>query len=75
MTPVTVNMGMSMPSWYDIKDLGGNRAEESADGIEDSVFKITSIMEKAHKEDGIAYKNMVLGGFSQVRFIIFCILQ
>ena len=35
--PVTLNMDMKMPAWYDIKSLGGNRLLDEAEGLEDSV--------------------------------------
>lgn len=62
--PVTMNMGMPMPSWYDIVGLD-ERSNENCKGIEESKAKILSILEKEHKETGLPYSRMVLAGFSQ----------
>ncbi|RQM09600.1 hypothetical protein DD237_007804 [Peronospora effusa] len=64
--PVTLNMGMQMPAWYDIKSLGrvdgGN-----ADGIDTSRDRIMTIIEKevGVVAEGIPSSRIVLGGFSQ----------
>jgi len=63
--PVTLNGGMSMPSWYDITSLSNNRAQENCDGIEESASVLRSILDKEHQETGIPYGRMVLAGFSQ----------
>jgi lysophospholipase-2 len=62
--PVTMNMGMSMPSWYDIVGLD-ERANENCKGIEISRTRITSILEEEHANTGLPYRRMVLAGFSQ----------
>ena len=62
--PVTMNMGMPMPSWYDITGLD-ERANEECQGIEQSRSRIQGILEKEHKDSGIPYNRMVLSGFSQ----------
>ena len=62
--PVTMNMGMPMPSWYDIVGLD-ERSNESCKGIDESVSKIRSILEAEHQATGLPYSRMVLGGFSQ----------
>ena len=62
--PVTMNMGMRMPSWYDIVGLD-ERSNEKCDGIEDSREKLVQIMENEHETTGLAYNRMVLAGFSQ----------
>ena len=61
--PVTLNGGMEMPSWYDIKGLE-TRASETCDGIDESKQYITSLIENENK-NGIPYKRIILGGFSQ----------
>mmetsp|Transcript_13449 Transcript_13449/g.28428 ORF Transcript_13449/g.28428 Transcript_13449/m.28428 type:complete len:310 (+) Transcript_13449:32-961(+) len=63
MRKVTMNMGMFMPSWYDIVGLD-KRSNEFCEGIEESQEKILNIL-KAEHERGIPYKRMVLAGFSQ----------
>jgi len=62
--PVTMNMGMPMPSWYDIKGLD-ERANEDCKGIAESRARIESILEQEHSSTGLPYSRMVLAGFSQ----------
>ena len=61
--PVTVNGGMVMPAWYDIRglDLGHNL---DAHGIESSSRLIRTLLER-EVERGIPSARIVLGGFSQ----------
>jgi phospholipase/carboxylesterase len=61
--PVTVNGGYVMPAWYDI--IGRNLMDqEDAAGIQKSAAAITELIEKEASR-GIAYKRIVLAGFSQ----------
>lgn len=62
--PVTMNMGMSMPSWYDITGLD-ERANENCKGLEDSVERLRGILQTEHETTGLPYERMVLAGFSQ----------
>ena len=62
--PVTMNMGMSMPSWYDIVGLD-ERSNENCKGIEESQQRIAGILEQEHADTGLPYSRMVLAGFSQ----------
>jgi lysophospholipase-2 len=62
--PVTMNMGMSMPSWYDIVGLD-ERSNEHCKGLEDSVKTISDILESEHLRTGLPYSRMMLAGFSQ----------
>lgn len=62
--PVTMNMGMPMPSWYDITGLD-ERSNENCKGIETSVGTVKSILSQEHKATGLPYNRMVLAGFSQ----------
>jgi phospholipase/carboxylesterase len=61
--PVTVNGGYVMPAWYDIvgRDL---MDQEDAAGIKHSAASIVELIER-EVQRGIAYKNIVLAGFSQ----------
>ena len=61
---VTMNMGMSMPSWYDIKGLD-MKSNEECTGLEESQQRIASILQTEHETTGLAYNRMVLAGFSQ----------
>jgi lysophospholipase-2 len=62
--PVTMNMGMSMNSWYDITGLD-ERSNENCKGISDSQQTLRDILEKEHTEYKLPYERMVLMGFSQ----------
>jgi lysophospholipase-2 len=62
--PVTMNMGMSMPSWYDITGLD-ERSNENCAGIEISQARIAAILQQEHETTGLSYSRMVLAGFSQ----------
>ena len=62
--PVTMNMGMRMPSWYDIVGLD-ERSNENCQGIEASKATLETILAKEHQDTGLPYSRMVLAGFSQ----------
>merc|ERR1712083_861431 len=59
--PVTMNMGMSMPSWYDITGLD-EQSNESWSGIEQSRSTICRILDNEHHATGLSYNRMVLVG-------------
>ena len=61
--PVTVNGGYVMPAWYDIigRDL---MDQEDAEGTKRSAASIVELIDR-EVQRGIAYKNIVLAGFSQ----------
>ena len=63
--PITVNMGMRMPGWYDITDFGdlANRSEDDT-GILRSQ-KVFHNLIAAEVAAGIPSERIVLGGFSQ----------
>eukprot|EP00529_Nitzschia_sp_RCC80_P026650 CAMPEP_0113486568 /NCGR_PEP_ID=MMETSP0014_2-20120614/25063_1 /TAXON_ID=2857 /ORGANISM="Nitzschia sp." /LENGTH=282 /DNA_ID=CAMNT_0000380243 /DNA_START=204 /DNA_END=1052 /DNA_ORIENTATION=- /assembly_acc=CAM_ASM_000159 len=61
---VTMNMGMPMPSWYDIVGLD-ERSNENCAGIEESRQRIEQILKDEHETNGLSYSRMVLAGFSQ----------
>lgn len=60
--PVTINMGMRMPAWYDILQLGGGVEDEA--GIRESQGLLEKLLQK-EKTRGIAASRIVLAGFSQ----------
>jgi lysophospholipase-2 len=62
--PVTMNMGMPMPSWYDITGLD-ERSNENCKGIHESKKTLVDILEKEHLDSKLSYDRMVLMGFSQ----------
>ena len=62
--PVTMNMGMAMPSWYDITGLD-ERSNENCKGIQESQNRIVDILRQEHETMQLPYNRMVLAGFSQ----------
>ncbi|KAF5332032.1 hypothetical protein D9758_014580 [Tetrapyrgos nigripes] len=60
---VTANMGMVMPSWFDIKSFAF-RAAEDEEGMMETVKTLTQVVRK-EMEYGIPPNRIVLGGFSQ----------
>ncbi|KAL7532570.1 hypothetical protein ACHAXR_005830, partial [Thalassiosira sp. AJA248-18] len=61
--PVTLNMGMAMPSWYDIIGLD-SRSNEDCKGLDDSMDRILGLLEDEAKSS-VDYSRVVLAGFSQ----------
>lgn len=61
--PVTLNGGMSMRAWYDIKGLD-RRAEEDVAGFRDTDRQIRRLIAR-EVERGIAPARIVIAGFSQ----------
>ena len=61
--PVTINGGMSMRAWYDLKGLDRKAAEDVA-GFRDTDVQIRQLIAK-QGERGIPAHRIVLAGFSQ----------
>lgn len=61
--PVTLNYGMKMPSWFDIKSLNFNDAEDKA-GLQESAEVLMNLVDEEIKS-GIPSEKIVIGGFSQ----------
>lgn len=61
--PVTLNGGMAMRSWYDIKSMDlDKRADET--GVRESAAKVEQLIEQ-ELASGIAADKIILAGFSQ----------
>ncbi|KXJ21515.1 acyl-protein thioesterase 1 [Exaiptasia diaphana] len=60
---VTLNAGMAMPAWFDIKSLAMNTAEDHVE-IKASSAYVQSLIEEEIK-NGIEPNRIVVGGFSQ----------
>ncbi|NLB57502.1 MAG: carboxylesterase [Gammaproteobacteria bacterium] len=61
--PVTINNGMAMRAWYDIREMDlANRADEQ--GVADSVAQVEALIAR-EGERGIPPSRIVLAGFSQ----------
>jgi len=63
MRSVTLNSGMRMPAWYDIKDLS-DRMEEDFEGLEETKAQVIDLIE-AELKQGLPSNRIVIGGFSQ----------
>lgn len=61
--PVTINNGMSMRAWYDIKGVA-IADKQDAEGIRDSAAEIEQLIAR-EAERGIAPESVVIAGFSQ----------
>ena len=61
--PVSINNGMVMPAWYDIR-LPQIDKEQDAEGIKKSQQSILALIER-EIERGIKSENIILAGFSQ----------
>ena len=61
--PITINGGMSMPGWYDIKGIS-IEDKQDAIGMAESQETVNQIIDELI-EYGISSKNIVLAGFSQ----------
>ena len=60
---VTINGGMEMPAWYDIKATDFRRGEDS-EGIHESEQQLRSLIQR-EVDSGIPAASIVLAGFSQ----------
>jgi len=60
---VTINGGMRMRAWYDIRDFDlANRADET--GVQESVAQVEALIAREN-ERGVPASRLVLAGFSQ----------
>ncbi|HVR81699.1 MAG TPA: dienelactone hydrolase family protein [Luteimonas sp.] len=65
---VTINGGMRMRAWYDIRDFGfndassANRADEQ--GVEESIVQVEALIAR-ESERGVPASRLLLAGFSQ----------
>ncbi len=63
--PVTINMGMVMPAWYDIKTLDWNAPDrEDEVSIRANAELVTRLVAE-EVSMGVPYRRIVLAGFSQ----------
>jgi len=60
---VTLNFGMSMPAWYDIKGLSEDSAEDE-EGVRLAATRINALITE-QRQQGIAAERIFLTGFSQ----------
>lgn len=62
--PVTINGGMVMPAWYDIRSLAFGPGREDDTGIRASAAQVEALIAR-EVERGVPAEKIVLGGFSQ----------
>jgi len=62
--PVTLNAGMVMPAWYDIRDMDLRRRHDEA-GIRRSAEQIEALIAREVDDRGVPAERIVLAGFSQ----------
>jgi len=60
---VTINAGVSMPAWYDIRAMDFTNYEDD-EGIHTSQKQIEQLIEN-ERQRGVQAKNIILAGFSQ----------
>lgn len=63
-SPVTVNGGMAMPSWYDIRSMESITENADWQGMQASENYLNQLIEQAEKE-GFSRQKILLAGFSQ----------
>ena len=63
MRPVTINRGMVMRAWYDVRDDVGVRREDEA-GVRESQARIEALIAR-ERARGVPAERLVLAGFSQ----------
>jgi len=61
---VTLNMGMKMPSWFDIYGLSED-SKEDEEGIKKSAENVHNLIDEEISKTGISSDKILLGGFSQ----------
>lgn len=62
--PITVNAGMEMRGWYDIRSLDFGSREQDAAGIEASAALVEGLID-AEVAKGVTASKIILAGFSQ----------
>jgi len=60
---VTINAGLLMPAWYDIKEISLKR-EIDVDGVRESAGQVSALIAR-EVERGVPEERIVLAGFSQ----------
>jgi len=61
--PVTINAGVRMRAWYDVRSLQASRDQDEA-GIRASMDAVRALIER-ERERGVPASNVALAGFSQ----------
>jgi phospholipase/carboxylesterase len=61
--PVSINMGMVMPAWYDIREMDLRRRHD-VDGVRASMRRLEALVDR-ERGRGVPDERIVLAGFSQ----------
>jgi len=61
--PVTINAGMRMRAWYDVRSFSSERDQDEA-GIVQSIGRVAALIRR-EQDRGIAANRLVVAGFSQ----------
>ena len=68
MLPVTLNGGMQMPAWYDIRSLDETDEDrEDMEGVDWSVNFVRDLVREEETSHGLNSDRVIVGGFSQVK--------
>jgi phospholipase/carboxylesterase len=62
--PVTVNMGLIMPAWYDVTAIPSSPEDQDERGIRDSARRIEALLAR-EEQRGVPSERTVIAGFSQ----------
>lgn len=62
--PVSLNYGMTMQAWYDIKSLANVQTQQDEEGVIKSIDRLNQIINE-EIEAGIPTERILIGGFSQ----------
>ncbi|GMH33009.1 hypothetical protein BSKO_00843 [Bryopsis sp. KO-2023] len=62
--PITLNMGMAMPGWFDLTSLDKNTWVDDKAGMQESLRYLEGLIEK-EIENGIPAESIAVAGFSQ----------
>lgn len=62
--PVTMNYGMRMTAWYDLKSLGDVESLQDEEGVMSSIDRLKQVISEEEAE-GIPSNRIIVGGFSQ----------
>lgn len=62
--PITCNMGMKMPGWYDIYSFEGLNSKEDDAGVKESARYVKQLVDE-EIENGTPVGRIVVAGFSQ----------
>jgi len=73
--PITINMGMRMPAWFDIESLDNLEEETDIEGVKGSAELVYKHIETELRA-GIPSERIIIGGFSQgAALALFCTLH